>query len=50
MAMATHIDSARLHQVVMDKLDLTMDELQHMLKMREVPGRPCDAPKRKPEE
>jgi hypothetical protein len=32
MAMATHIDSARLRQVVTDKLDLTMDELHHMFK------------------
>ena len=30
--MATHIDSARLRQIVMDKLDLTMDELRHMFK------------------
>jgi hypothetical protein len=31
MAMATHIDSARLHQIVTDKLDPTMDELRHLL-------------------
>jgi hypothetical protein len=35
MAMATHIDSARLRQVVTDKLDLTMDELRHLLKCEE---------------
>jgi malate/lactate dehydrogenase len=31
MAMATHIDSARLRQVVTDKLDLKMDELRHLM-------------------
>ena len=35
MAMATHIDSARLRQVVTHKLDLTMDELRHLLKCQE---------------
>ena len=30
--MDTHIDSARLRQVVTDKLELTIDELRHMLK------------------
>jgi len=35
MAMATHIDSTRLQQVVTDKLDLTMDELQHLLECEE---------------
>ena len=35
MAMATHVDSARLRQIVTDKLDLTMGELQHLLKCKE---------------
>ena len=34
-AMATHIDSVRLRQVVTNKLDLTMDELRHLLKCEE---------------
>ena len=33
--MATHVDSARLRQVVTDKFDLTMDELRHLLKCEE---------------
>jgi hypothetical protein len=35
MAMATHINSERLRQVVTDKLDLTMDELRHLQKCEE---------------
>ena len=33
--MDTHIDSARLRQVVESKLDLTIDELRHILKCEE---------------
>jgi hypothetical protein len=38
MAMTNHIESARLRQVVTDKLDLTLDELVHMFKCDECLG------------